>query len=195
MRREFTEKEAAELFPPRARDAHKGIYGYTALIGGSVRYTGAIRLAAMAEAAARSGAGVVKVAFPKGLYHEIAPALLESTAFPLTDRDGEIVFNEAELSELTANTKSAAFGMGIGTGDGAAESLKWLIRQYPGRLIIDADGLNLLSREERSILTEKAGIIILTPHVKEFSRLTGAGMEEIRERREELAVEYARETG
>ena len=195
MRREFTEKDAAALFPPRDRDAHKGVYGYTALIGGSPRYTGAIRLAAMAEAAVRSGAGVVKAAFPKGLYHEIVPSLLESTAFPLKDRDGEIVFCEDELRELTGNTKSCAFGMGIGTGEGAKESLKWLIRNYPGRLIIDADGLNLLSREGREILREKAGMIILTPHVKEFSRLTGAEILEIQERREEMTAEYARETG
>ena len=77
------EADAAELYPPRKHFSHKGVYGYTALIGGSFRYSGAIRLAAMAGAAMRSGAGVVRLCAPRSLCERVMPDILESTLFPL----------------------------------------------------------------------------------------------------------------
>lgn len=187
------EKDLAELFRPRANYAHKGTYGYTALIGGSKRYCGAIRLAALANAAMRSGAGVVKLAVPDVIYHEVAPTVLESTLFPLScDGDG-IVFQEKEIAELTANVRTAAFGMGVGTGEGAAETLAWLLERFTGRLIVDADGLTLLSRMEKEKTRSAACSLILTPHLKEFSRLSGLGMEEILQNPVAAAETYAKE--
>ena len=185
------------LFPPRPHLSNKGSYGYTALIGGSEKYSGAIRLAAMAAAAMRSGAGVVKAAFPRSLYDIVAPALLEATAFPLKDENRSILFDPEALTELTCNTRSAAFGMGIGTGTGAAKSLSWLLEHYQGRLLIDADGLTLLSRmpEHREKLRSAAPEILLTPHLKEFSRLTGLSVAEIQADPIPAARAYAAETG
>ena len=109
--------DLAELFQPRKNYSNKGTYGYTALIGGSKRYSGAIRLAGMANAAMRSGAGVVKLAVPNVLFPVVAPAVLESTMYPLSDDGNEMVFAEKEIAELVSNVKTIAFGMGIGTGD------------------------------------------------------------------------------
>nr|MCR4851761.1 NAD(P)H-hydrate epimerase [Lachnospiraceae bacterium] len=78
------EADVRDFFGTRANFSNKGTYGYTALIGGSTRYSGAIRLAYMANAAMRSGAGVVKVALPGSLIHDVAPHILESTLFPLS---------------------------------------------------------------------------------------------------------------
>ena len=189
------EEDLLPLFRPRKNFTHKGTYGYTALIGGSRRYSGAIRLAALAGAAVRAGAGVVKTAFPEEIYHETAPALLESTAFPLKSAGGEVCFEEGEIAELTANVRTAAFGMGIGVSDGAAGILSWLLGHFPGTLIVDADGLTLLSRMERERIRGAAGTLILTPHLKEFSRLTGLETEAILRRPVEAAEAYARETG
>jgi NAD(P)H-hydrate epimerase len=192
----LVEKEdLAPLFSPRLNFAHKGSYGYTALVGGSTRYSGAIRLAAMANAAMRSGAGVVKVAAPKSLFPVIAPAMLESTFFPLEEENGETVFSEAALQELTAGIRTAAFGMGAGTSAGAAETLSWLLTHFTGRLIVDADGLTLLSRMERVRIREAACSLILTPHLKEFSRLTGLSIPEIQDNPAAAAEAYAKETG
>ena len=189
------EADIAPLFRPRMNNAHKGTYGYTALIGGSKRYGGAVRLAAMANAAMRSGAGVVKLAVPDLLWPAVAPAVLEATLFPLRDdRDG-IAFDEAQFAELTANVRTAAFGMGIGTGDGAARALAWLLKRYAGTLIVDADGLTLLSRMDRETVRGAAGRLILTPHAKEFSRLTGLTVPEVLAAPVAGAEAYARETG
>lgn len=189
------EADVAPLFRPRANNAHKGTYGYIALISGSKRYSGAIRLAGMANAAMRSGVGVVKLAVPDLLWPVVAPAVLESTVFPLSDDGDGIVFREKEFAELTGNTRTAAFGMGIGTGDGAGQALAWLLEHFTGRLIIDADGLTLLSRMDKEKIRGAAGRLILTPHVKEFSRLTGLTVQEILEDPVGTGEAYARETG
>ena len=188
-------QDVIPCFRPRRNYSNKGTYGYTALIGGSARYSGAIRLAAMAAAAMRCGAGVVKAAVPASLMHDVAPAILESTLFPLPDRDGEMRFDAEAMRELTANVRTAAFGMGIGVTEEAGKALAWLMDNYHGTLIVDADGLTLLARMERSRLREAACSLVLTPHLKEFSRLTGMSMEEITRAPAESARDYARETG
>ena len=189
------EEDVRELLPPRDRFSNKGTYGYTALIGGSKRYSGAIRLAGLANAAMRSGAGVVKLAVPDVLFPIVAPAVLESTVFPLEDDGDGIVFSEKKTAELISNVKTAAFGMGVGTGKGAADMLEYLLGHFTGRLIVDADGLTLLSRMERSLIRSAACILVLTPHVKEFSRLTGLTVEEILNSPVSTAEVYAKETG
>lgn len=187
--------DLAGLFRPRKNFSNKGTYGYTALIGGSKRYSGAIRLAGMANAAMRAGAGVVKLAVPDVLFSVVAPAVLESTVFPLSDNGEEMIFSEKELAELTANVKTAAFGMGIGTGEGTAEALEWLLTHFTGRLIVDADGLTFLSRMDREKILNAACTLILTPHLKEFSRLTGLSVTEIQHSPLPAAEAYAKETG
>ena len=187
--------DIAPLFRPRANNTHKGTYGYTALIGGCRKYSGAIRLAAMANAAMRSGAGVVKLAVPDALWPAVAPAVLESTVFPLRDNGDEILFDEAQFAELTGNIRTAAFGMGIGTGEGAALALGWLLEHFTGTLIVDADGLTLLSRMAKERIRGAACRLILTPHMKEFSRLTGQEITEILNSPIPSAEAYAGETG
>jgi len=184
-------EDVGRLFKSRKNHSNKGTYGYIALIGGSMRYSGAIRLAYMANAAMRSGAGVVKVGIAKTLVHDVTPHILESTVFPLTDNEGSIVFVENEVAELVANVKTVAFGMGIGVTENTADVLKYLLRNYKGKLIIDADGLTLLSQMDRSVLRNASCRVILTPHIKEFSRLTDTDIKTIQSNSIEMAQKYA----
>ena len=183
------------LFAARQNFANKGSYGFTALVGGSERYPGAIRLAAMANAAMRAGAGVVRVGLPRSLYHDLLPLILESTVFPLSDTDGQLRFDEAEAEALIQKCKTVAFGMGIGLGDGAAALLRWLMEHFTGTLIVDADGLTLLSRLERTDLRGAACRLVLTPHLGEFSRLTGLDRDELQRAPIAQAEACARDTG
>lgn len=184
-----------KLFSKRPNFSNKGTYGYIALIGGSKKYTGAIRLAAMANAALRSGAGVVKVALPKTLYHDLVSLILESTIFPLSDNDGEIIFNVEEISSLIKNVKTIAFGMGIGVSDETSKILNYLLLNYKGTLIIDADGLNLLSQVDHSLIKKAECKIVLTPHLMEFSRLVKRNIEDILSSPIKIAEEYANKLG
>ncbi len=185
----------AKSFPERKNLSNKSTYGYVALIGGSQKYSGAIRLAAMAQAAMRSGAGVATVAVPHSLAPYIIPNILEATLYPLSETDGEISFNESEISALASKVKTIAFGMGIGLSDGARDTLSWLLKNFGGRLIVDADGLTLLSRLGRDAVRSAKCELILTPHNMEFSRLCGLSVDEILARPIESAGAFAEDCG
>ncbi|MBR4204572.1 MAG: NAD(P)H-hydrate dehydratase [Clostridia bacterium] len=170
----FEAEDARAAFPERKNFSNKSTYGYLALIGGSVPYSGAIRLAAMANAAMRAGAGVVKLAAPESLSPVLAPAILEATLFPLPEENWAIRFDAGRMGELLRGVKTAAFGMGAGRGEGTEKTVAYLLSHFTGTLVLDADGLNALARmteEDSSILDGAAGDVILTPHTMEFARL------------------------
>ena len=187
--------DAAALFPPRLHFSHKGDYGYIALIGGSFRYSGAIRLAAMANAAMRSGAGVVRLCSPRSLCEKMMPEILEATLFPLSETAGDPVFREEEFREALKGTRAAAFGMGIGNTKETREAVQYLLREYGGTLILDADGLNALAADQCRGLKERSGKVILTPHLGEFSRLSGNSVFEIQQHPVETAKAFAEHYG
>ena len=76
---ELEEADIKAVFPPRGRDCNKSDFGYVALVGGSLEYSGAIRLAGLAGCAMRCGAGVVSAAAPRSICPIIAARVLEST--------------------------------------------------------------------------------------------------------------------
>ena len=169
-------EDVAELFPPRKHFSHKGDYGTIALIGGSLRYSGAIRLAALANAGMRSGAGIVRVCAPGSLCEKMIPEILEATLFPLDESSGQMLFREETFREALRGTRTAAFGMGAGNTE----------------VILDADGLNALAGMKCEGLETARGRVILTPHPGEFSRLSGKSMEKIQNNPIPLAEEFAR---
>jgi len=192
----LVEKEdVKKAFPERKNFSNKSTYGYIALIGGSEKYAGAIKLASMANAAMRAGAGVCKIAAARSLCSALLPVILESTLFPLSEKSGSIVFSETEGRELIRGVKAIAFGMGIGLGEEAAKMLDFLLNNFAGTLIIDADGLTLLSKTPRDVIKNAACKTVLTPHNMEFSRLSGYTVEEILSDPVSLARAYAAEMG
>lgn len=189
------EGDIRRVLTRRRRESNKSTYGYVALVGGSLMYSGAIRLASLAESAMRAGAGVTTVAAPASLAPVILPAILESTFYPLSDAEGTLVFSAEELDALMKRVRVIAFGMGIGNGDGTALAVEHLLRHYDGTLILDADGLNALARLPRTLLSESRARVILTPHPLEFARLTGKTVAEVLDAPIALARAYAEETG
>ncbi len=163
-----------DVFKRRPNYCNKGNFGSIALIGGSLKYCGAIKLASIANAAMRSGSGVVKIATAKSLCYALSSQILESTLYPLFDNDGEICFVKKEIDNLIKNVKTIAFGMGIGVSNQTELMLSYLLSSYTGTLIIDADGLTALSnllKEDDLILKNAKCSVVLTPHAKEFARL------------------------
>lgn len=188
--------DVAAMFSKRAHFSNKGDFGYTALIGGSLKYSGAIRLAYMANAAMRSGAGVVKTAAPKEICREIIPHILESTLFPLScNEEAEVVFVKEEIDALVSNVRTVAFGMGIGVSGESCAILEYLLDNWDGTLIVDADGLTCLSKLPEDRQANSKCRLVLTPHVKEFSRLLHCRTCDIFEKPIELVKDYAKRTG
>jgi len=162
---------AKALLPTRKRNSHKGTYGKTAIVGGSARYSGAPYLSSLA--ALRGGAGYVSLFLPEKIlpaYYLKAPELLLESI----SKGAQIAFEEENFEKLLS-FDSVAYGMGAGISAEVSKGASYLIENYEGRLILDADALNSLAKyqkgEMEGLFNRKKCEILITPHVKEFSRL------------------------
>ena len=179
----------------RPWDSHKGMFGYVGILGGSLCYAGAAKLANLGAAALRAGCGVVTLGVPASVAPAVAPYLLESTLFPVPDEDGKMIFDPSALASFLAGKRAVAVGMGWGRSTEYQKILEYLLCNYSGALLLDADALNTLAEDGLQLLSRKQGPVILTPHPMEFSRLSGVPVDEIRERPVELAKSFAAEHG
>jgi NAD(P)H-hydrate epimerase len=150
------------LLKKRPADSNKFTFGHTLIIAGSTGKGGAALLSS--EAALRTGCGLVSSLVPK----EIISAMLCRIPEVMTiDREtsANSILNES------GKFNSIAIGPGIGLDDFAAEMLREVLVQFKGPIVIDADGLNLISMNKDWFKLLKDNII-LTPHIFEFDRLT-----------------------
>lgn len=191
--RVFQKTDARAALPKRVRDSHKGCYGSAAIVAGSIEYTGAAYLSA--AACLRAGAGYTTLFLPSGIlpyYLLKAPELLLKN---INDGD-RYAFKRENMDELLGYS-SVAFGMGMGATEAVAKGAAHLLRKYTGKLILDADGLNSLAFYEKenllSLFHNAKCDVLLTPHLKEFSRLCGSTIEEIVKDRIGLAKAFAKE--
>ena len=192
------------LFAPRNPESHKGDFGYVAIIGGCLEYSGAAKLANLAlnalvsqpQAALRSGCGVARLCVPDRIAESCLPYLLETTLFPLSsDSRGRILFQEEELEGALAKIAACGVGPGMGQGESHKELLLSLLSRETLKLVLDADALNTLSQMGKEALQKARAQIILTPHMGEFSRLTGLPAETLSTNQAAYAEAYAKETG
>ena len=180
-------KDIKNIFSKRNENANKKTFGYTALIGGSNEYSGAIKLSNLSYSALRSGCGIAKLYVPKSISDSIKPYMLESILVEVEDKDGHMIFSN--LFKDLSNMDSICIGMGWGSSDSYKDILKYILDNYKCPIIIDADGLNTLSKISDIKLSEN---VVLTPHLKEFSRLINKDILDIKEHLIEYAYEYAK---
>jgi len=152
--------------PTRARQAHKGDFGRVYVLGGSVGYTGAPVFAA--NAAVRTGSGLVFLGVPKEIWSVAAVKCNEAMPHPL-DTDIDAVY--ARMAACDA----VLIGPGLGQSSGARELVHKLLPRLELPLVLDADGLNVLAGELH-LLTGRAAPTVITPHEGEFARLTGIAL-------------------
>ena len=182
-----------EIFNERNPESNKGDFGYVGILGGCTNYSGAIKLSNMSATALRSGCGVIRVIIPKGIENFVSPYLLEQTIYTIdSNENGEMIFNEKEIRESLNKLKALAIGMGWGNGNDNEKIIKYIIENYDIPLVIDADGINSLSKMDLNILKNAKGKIILTPHLKEFERLSKINIEEIKLNSIKYAKEFAK---
>ncbi len=149
--------------PHRRRDAHKGDFGKLFILAGNVGYTGAPVLAS--RAAVRSGAGLVTLAVPEQIYPIVAVKCDEAMVWPWSEQCEEIL-------ERSHKCDMALIGPGLGQSEQAEKLVLDLLRDLTCPVVLDADGLNILSRH-MDVLKRRSAPTILTPHDGEFSRLSG----------------------
>ena len=169
------------LLPPRRECCNKGDFGTVALMGGCTAYSGAAKLANLSLSALRCGCGIARLAVPASLEQSVLPYLLESTFCPLPDREGHMLFDREAIDGALDRTRAAALGMGWGSHPENGRILRHILRTYTGSLVLDADGLNALAAlpDRDQLLYTASARVILTPHLREFSRLTGVRREDL----------------
>ena len=185
-------KDIKNIFPKRDENSNKGDFGYVGIMGGSIEYSGAVKLANLSLASLTSGAGVVRVIIPKEIVNGVMPYLLEQTLFTIESIDGHMIFDKEKIDKSLEKLKALVIGMGWGEGKDNKKILTYILEIYEIPVIIDADGLNTLAKMDKEILNKTKCKVILTPHLKEFQRISGYDLEEIKKRPEELAVEFTK---
>lgn len=157
-------KDIRKIKKSRSKFDHKGVYGRAMLFCGSYGKIGAAVLAA--KAAMRSGPGLLTVHVPKCGY-----TILQSTvpeAMVSIDSNEEIFTSVPD----TVSTNAIGLGPGIGINNATVQAVSQLLDQYQHPMVIDADGLNILSGNIDLQRNLPEGCI-LTPHAREFERLAG----------------------
>lgn len=178
------------FFNPRLNDCNKGDFGYVGIMGGSSSYPGALRLANMGQIALYSGCGVSRVIAPDCIYDLIFNNILESTVYKYPSKDGKMIYSEDNLIKSTNKLKVLGVGIGWDSSIEYEKILKWILLNLDIKLVIDADGINTLSKIDLTILNETKCDVILTPHLKEFSRLTGYSIIDIKNNLIDYATQF-----
>lgn len=179
------------LLKPRSREGHKGDYGHTLILAGSIGKTGAAALAAMA--AVRTGSGLVTLAVPESLNPVMEQKLTEPMTVPLPEESPGFLDASAadRILELAEGKSVLVIGPGLSTNNGAMKTVKKLVLECDLPLVIDADGLNVLA-DDPDILKKVKRSAVLTPHPGEMSRLTGTSTAEIQADRMNAAADFAK---
>ena len=181
------------MLPPRKAVSNKGTYGKAAILAGSMRYSGAAVLAA--QGALCGGAGYVALCVPKKLKISLIGRLPEAILLDLCP-GGEWKFCPKNLRTILQYNAIAA-GMGMGNTKSTAKIIAFLLKNYEGKLLIDADGINALARfygadGAAELFKAKKCAVLITPHPLEFARLTGIDNIALSENDGERAIEEAK---
>ena len=184
----------AVVIPVRPKDAHKGTFGTAVVLAGSLGLTGAAFLSS--TAAARTGAGLVRLLVADTIYPILAAKCTEVMATPVPEVAPGAVGHAAYDSILRqlATAEVGIIGPGLGRDSSTWRLVVDLALHAGCPLVIDADGLNALADSPRS--KGKLGKHrVLTPHPGELARLTGKTAEAINADRTSVARKAAKEWG
>lgn len=168
-----------KMLPVRMADSNKGTYGKLLVIAGSKGMSGAAFL--NAKAAYLSGAGLVRVYTPEENRVILQQLLPEAVISTYTE------YQEEELLGLLSWADAVCIGSGIGVSETARKLLGTTVQKAEVPCLVDADGLNLLADEG---MPAHGKTLVLTPHMKEMSRLLRKGVGELKEGRIRLLREF-----
>lgn len=200
------------LFPRRSSTANKSDFGCAVIIGGSRHYVGAPKFAvcaaervgaffngetdrnvlgqaafitAQGKAGMLVGAGTSVLCVPDFLLDSVYVFDVLSAVYGIKTEAGYIVFDADELKAILRPRGAVAIGMGIGKTD-ISPFVSYIFENTALNVVIDADGLGT------ACFDDYKGRAVLTPHIGEFSKMTGITVDDIKSNPAELCREYAR---
>ena len=194
--------KTTDIFNKRTDNSHKGTYGKVLLVAGSENAPGAALLAG--KSILRTGAGMLKVLTPL-CNKELLLSNLPEAMFA----DSE----QTDIKEVVKWCDQIVIGPGLGKTENTKglfmNIVKALLDEYQVKkssedtcrisLVVDADGLNLMSENEDLYqevqILAKYTPIILTPHMAELARLLKVNVKELSANRLELLSDFCKQTG
>lgn len=175
----YTKEDIAKLMPERKPRSNKGSFGKVLVIAGSAGMSGACFFAA--KAAYRMGSGLVK----------IATATQNTDILKIKLPEAIVDSYEEGIADFVKWADVIAIGPGIGTNEGAVKLVSEILKVKDKPVVMDADALNILSKMPGAGGGFGLGSnFIITPHLKEMSRLTGAEIADIKENIAEFATKH-----
>ncbi|MCM8783541.1 MAG: NAD(P)H-hydrate dehydratase [Candidatus Omnitrophica bacterium] len=173
-------KEMVKFLPQRNQDTHKGDYGHVFVLAGSKGLTGAATLCSLAVL--RVGAGLVTLGIPESLNPILEIKLTEVMTLPLPEtKEASLGFKAKDkILDFLKKCDCIIVGPGLSRNKETQELARFLLKKIDLPIVLDADGINALEGYKK-ILEEIKSDLILTPHIGEFSRLTGISIEKIKE--------------
>ncbi len=189
----ISEECVKNLLKPRKENTHKGDYGRLYVVAGSVGLTGAAYLAC--ASALRCGSGLITLACPSELNPIMECKLTEVMTKPLKSTDGHI--SQDAIGDILSDLKKSdvcLFGPGLSRNEDITALTEVVIANSPVPMVIDADGLYALSKNT-DVLYDAKQSIILTPHIGEFSYLTGTDTAQILKDTEKYGIKFAKRYG
>ena len=185
----LTRDQIRLLLSPRAADVHKGDFGRVLVVAGSRGKSGAAILAA--QGALKSGAGLVTIAVPRGVWPIVAAYAPDFMTEPLEETvDGTVHFAAAE-HVLSLDADAIVIGPGLGRGEGVSTFVRELLDSGETPLVLDADALNAFADEPATLVGREGRDVIITPHPGEMARLVGCTIDDVQADRVGIARDFA----
>ncbi len=182
--------DVQRTFPKRAVNSHKHSVGKIFILAGSRSMSGAALLCSLSSM--RSGAGQVILGIPESEYPVVARRTMEVMPLPLpSTADGSVALTA--LSEIHARLRWCdvlLIGCGLSRNEETQLLIRTIIHSCEKPMVIDADALYALAGHLHLLSRKRS--VILTPHMGEFSRLTGMPAQEIERNKFALASGFSR---
>lgn len=175
-------------FPEIEAHHHKGNRGKVLVVAGSEKYSGAAYMSALG--ALKSGCGISTLITPNLKYEGLSPELIYDTA---DSENGS--FSKNAVPKIVTSLKgysAIVTGCGLGITQGTKEVVKAIVENATCPVVIDADGINIIS-QNKEILKNKKSPVIITPHIGEMARLVNKTIDEVSENMIEIAKTVASE--
>jgi NAD(P)H-hydrate epimerase len=186
------ERDTQAGLPIRSIEAHKQSVGKIFVIAGSKGLTGAALLCS--QSAMKSGAGAVVLGIPSAVFSAVSRRTLEVMPYELpSTSEGSVAYSAMEsIGPKMKWADVILIGPGLSQNAETVEMIHRVISTSEKTLVVDADGLNALSKNLALLKRRKCRSVILTPHLGEFSRLISLSVEDIEKNKIEIARSFAR---
>ncbi len=190
VKRVLYPQDVKVMLKARKSTSHKGTFGKLGIIAGSPGMTGAACLCA--NAALKSGAGIIQVAIPRSLNSILEVKLTEQMSTPMPENDFGALSHSKELMDFCDGKSALVIGPGLSRKAEGEKFIPEILRTFNGITVLDADGLNIIAKTPE-ILTY--GRCIITPHLGEMARLCGLSVGEIEKNQTQVAIDFVKKYG